>query len=359
MRKDEVLRMAARELSQKGASKGGKARASVLTSEERSDIARRAVNIRWARAKGAAAVEGQVSESLDQVEKTILAAPPDMPVSLFQGELTIGDVTFPCHVLGDGRRVIAQREVVRLLTGVAKGNLDRYLTTTKLSTYLNVDRIAKQTVRFAIPGTQFEATGYEGTLLIEICDAYLRAREDGVLTGQQNHLAKKAEIIIRACAKVGIIALIDEATGYQAVRQKNALQLKLQAFIADEMQDWARMFPDDFWHELARLEHVHYSPRSRPLRWGRYVMAFVYDAVDKDVGRELRKVNPNPHFRQNHHQWLKTFGRDRVRDHLNQVLGVMKTCHDMSDFNRKFGHVFKKNPLQLTFFDMVENFSSN
>ena len=77
-----------------------------------------------------------------------------------------------------------------------------------------------------------------------------------------------AEIIVRSfSAKVGIIALVDEATGYQKVREKRALQLKLQAFIAEEMQEWARMFPDEFWFELARLEGVHYSPRHRPLRW--------------------------------------------------------------------------------------------
>jgi hypothetical protein len=48
-----------------------------------------------------------------------------------------------------------------------------------------------------------------------------------------------AEIIVRACAKVGIIALVDEVTGYQQIRTKRALQLKLQAFIADDMQEWA------------------------------------------------------------------------------------------------------------------------
>jgi hypothetical protein len=65
----------------------------------------------------------------------------------------------------------------------------------------------------------------------------------------------------RACAKIGIIALADEATGFQQFRQKQALQLKLQAFIAEDLQEWARMFPDDFWYELARLEGVRYSPR--------------------------------------------------------------------------------------------------
>ena len=83
-------------------------------------------------------------------------------------------------------------------------------------------------------------------------------------------------------------------------------------------------------------------------------MAFVYDAIDKDVGRELRKKNPNPHFRHNHHQWMKEFGRQKVRDHINQVLGVMKLCQDMDDFNSKFSYVFRRDPMQLTFFDSLD-----
>ena len=51
------------------------------------------------------------------------------------------------------------------------------------------------------------------------------------------------------------------------------------------------MFPTEFWLELARLEGIRYSPRSRPLRWGKYIMAFVYDAVDSDVGNTLRELN--------------------------------------------------------------------
>src|SRR5260370_39277124 len=125
--------------------------------------------------------------------------------------------------------------------------------------------------------------------------------------------------------------MIDEATGYQQVRKKRALQIKLQAFIAEEMQDWARMFPPDFWFELARLEGIHYSPRNRPLRWGRYIMAFVYDAIDKDVGKELRKKNPNPHFKHNHHQWLKEFGRDKLIGQIQSVITILKLWNDMDD----------------------------
>lgn len=169
-------------------------------------------------------------------------------------------------------------------------------------------------------------------------------------TSQQN-LARQSEIVIRAAAKIGIIALIDEATGFQKYRAERDLQLKLQAFIADDLQEWAKMFPDEFWFELARLEGVRYSPRSRPLRWGRYIMMFVYDAVDKDVGKELRRKNPDPHFLQNHHQWLKKFGRGKVHDQIQRVVTIMKLCDDMDDFRAKFKKVFKKSQItaQLSF----------
>jgi hypothetical protein len=111
------------------------------------------------------------------------------------------------------------------------------------------------------------------------------------------------------------------------------------------------MFPQEFWFELARLEGIHYSPRSRPLRWGKYIMAFVYDAVDGDIGKELRKKNPDPHFKRNHHQWLKEFGRQKVHDQVERVITIMKLCDSMDEFRQKFARVFKKSALdsQMTF----------
>jgi hypothetical protein len=267
----------------------------------------------------------------------------------------MGTAEFSVYVLDNGKRVMAQREVVRVLTGRREsGKLASYLQPQALRPYIDSDAIANQTLQFSIPGTQYTGNGYEATLLLDICDAYLRAREDQVLLAPgQLDIAKQAEIITRACAKVGIIALIDEATGYEAFKRKRDLQLKLQAFIAEDLQEWALMFPPEFWFELARLEGVHYSPRSRPLRWGKYIMAFVYDAIDGngDVGKELRKKNPDPHFKQNHHQWLKEFGRQKVHDQIERVITIMKLCDDMDDFRQKFAKVFKKSALdpQMSF----------
>jgi hypothetical protein len=332
------------------AAKGGKARASVLTDDQRKAIARDAALVRWGnRTSDQKASKSPIQQSEATKEKPKSAEADGVPIALFPGKLAIGGTEFSVYVLDNGKRVMAQREVVRVLTGNVKGGLERYLQ--GLVPYIDPEEIIRQTIQFKIPGTQYKGTGYEATLLLDICDGYLRAREGKALASNQEDLAKQAEVIIRACAKVGIIALIDEATGYQAFRKKRELQLKLQAFIAEDLQDWALMFPHEFWFELARLEGIHYSPRSRPLRWGKYIMAFVYDAVDGDVGKELRKKNPDPHFKQNHHQWLKEFGKQKVHDQIERVITIMKLCDNMDDFKQKFSRVFKKTAVsdQLNF----------
>lgn len=338
---------AARRLSRAGASKGGRARASVLTPEQRSEQARRAVAARWAKA-GKAPTEAKPSTDEPESDRSTT-----LPRSAYRGRLALGSVEIECHVLDDGRRVLAQREVVRLLSGGRdSGTLQRYVDRHPT---LPQDFIGANTVQFEVPPNMMAATGFEGTALIELCDGYLEARERELLHPRQEKLAAAAEVIIRATAKVGIIALIDEATGYQEVRHKRALQIKLQAFIAEDLQEWAVRFPEEFFKELARLEGVHYSARHRPLRWGRYVMMFVYDTIDEDVGRELRKKNPNPRFLSNHHQWLKKHGVEKVQAQVAATIAIMKLCNDMPDFRRKFARVFAKTrQLELDDFDWLD-----
>lgn len=345
---DEERSEAARQLSKTGAPKGGRARASVLSPEERSDIARRAVRARWEKA---GKVYGDQPGSEHENRTAPPPSAPSVPYSMYQGTLFLGDVQIECHVLNDGRRVISQREVVRVLTGGRdSGTLGRYLA--RHPTY-DAASLDGRTISFRAPPNVM-ATGYEATLLIELCEAYLDARAQKKLHPSQQGLAAMAEIVVRASAKVGIIALVDEATGYQDVRKKNSLQIKLQAFIADDLQEWAKQFPDEFWFELARLEGVHYSPRHRPWRWGRYVMMFVYDTIDADVGRELRKRNPNPRFLSNHHQWLREFGRDKLQAQIHATIAIMKLCTDMDDFRRKFARVYAKTrQLELDDFDWL------
>jgi len=331
---------AAKRLSELGAAKGGTARANVLTPEYRREIAKKAIAARWKKAGKAVSVAKPADQEIPVVSEEI-------PYSMFQGKLPIGTLELECHVLNDMRRVFTQREIVRIISGGREsGNLQTYLDGNPL---FSKGFRAGSSFPFRIPRQPTVAAGWEATGLIEICEKYLEAKEKNLLKRNQFHLAIQAGVVMRACAKVGIIALIDEATGFQKFRKKRDLQIKLQAFIAEDMQEWARMFPDEFWLELARLEGIKYSPRSRPLRWGKYVMAFVYDAIDSDVGKKLREINPDPHHGKNHHQWLKEFGREQVHDQITKVVTIMKLCSDMPDFNHKFAKVFKKASPQLAF----------
>ena len=340
---------AASELSKRGAKKGGIARANTLTPEERREIARAAVRKRWERAgklKSPEPVDGEY-EDPDSSEPVAQEA----PYSLFAGKLELGDAVLECYVLSDLRRVVSQSQVVKALSGGRdSGNLGRYLRANPLYDGYSF----AGPIQFKIPGNPTLAKGMEASQFVELCDLYIEAAEQGLLRPNQLPLAKRSQAFVRACAKVGIIALVDEATGYQQVRAKRALQLKLQAFIADEIQEWARMFPESFWLQLARLEGINYSARSRPLRWGKYVMMFVYDAIDGDVGSELRKKNPNPRFLKNHHQWLKKFGRDKVHDQITAVVALMKSCNNMDEFRKTFAKVFRQSPSeQMTFDDLL------
>ena len=95
--------------------------------------------------------------------------------------------------------------------------------------------------------------GYEATILADICDAVLEARKQGKLTKRYERIAAQCEILVRGFARVGIIALVDEATGYQADRARDGLAKILEAFVAKELRKWVKTFPAEFYQELFRL----------------------------------------------------------------------------------------------------------
>lgn len=101
------------------------------------------------------------------------------PYSMFQGHLSIGELKLECHVLNTGQRVFTQRELVRAISGGrTSGDLKVYVERNK---FIDKDLFAAASVRFTIPKNPTPANGSEATLLIELCDAYLRARDAGTL----------------------------------------------------------------------------------------------------------------------------------------------------------------------------------
>jgi hypothetical protein len=126
---------------------------------------------------------------------------------------------------------------------------------------------------------------------------------------------------------VGFEALIDEATGYQFERAQDALQVKLAAFLEDEMRKWEKTFPDELWQEFARLTSWRGPLHQRPRYSGKLIMEMIYDKLDKDVADWLRENAPTPRHGQNYHQWLSgQYGLEKLVKHIWIIVGMAKAC---------------------------------
>jgi hypothetical protein len=300
------------------ASLGGKAAAAKMTKQERRERAQKAASSRWA---------GGLPQATHGSE--------DHP-------LRIGDIEIPCYVLEDGRRVLAQRGMVgglNMSQGTAGGTGDRlvsFIEGKAISPYIGKelhDLIANP-IRFRIPSGQTTAYGYEATVLADLCDAVLTARAAGVLQKQQSHIAIQCEILVRGFARVGIIALVDEATGYQDARARDALAKILEAFIAKELRPYVRTFEPDFYKAICELKGWEFKTSSRrPRALAQITNDLVYERLAPGVLDELKKKNPvvkDGRRKAKHFQWLtENKGHPELQKHLAKITGWAQMARAM------------------------------
>ena len=213
-------------------------------------------------------------------------------------------------------------------------------------------------IRFWRPGRGGRvAMGYEATILVSICDLILAARDQARLTENDKTLAKQCEILMRAFAKVGIIALVDEATGYQEVRARDDLQRLLEAYISKELLPWTRRFPPDFYEELFRLRNWQYKPVSvkRPRLVGKLTNEIVYERLPDGVLEELQRKNPvvrpGGGRRWHHHRFLtEDIGNPHLEKHLAVVTALMRASATWANFKRLLERAMpRKRIVQLEF----------
>ncbi|EHQ92113.1 P63C domain-containing protein [Desulfosporosinus youngiae] len=280
----------------------------------------------------------------------------------YKGDVVIGNIRIPCAVLDNGKRVLSETGITHAILGTASGasrrlkkehqeagaplpvfiapkNLkpfvDKALDVGSLDPILYLD--GKRTV-----------SGYDASILPTVCDIWLNAREANILQKQQLDKALKAEILMRGLAHTGIIALIDEATGYQEVREKDALQKLLAIYLTDERLKWAKMFPDEYYRQLFRLRKWNYDPLDthRPRLVGKLTNQLVYEKLPPGVLDELKKLNPVKNKQSGrreatHHQHLSTdIGQKDLRDHLMQLIAIMRISSSWEIFKKNFQKAF-------------------
>jgi hypothetical protein len=289
-----------------------------------------------------------------------------VPKATHWGELEIGGASIPCYVLDNGQRVFSLKGVVVGLIGTEGGQLAEYLKVRALRAFLPEDLTPAEDsgipalVRFDTGGENFTkfAVGFPVERFLDLCAAYSEALQQHTLaaaefelTSRQLEIASRATGFLRACAKTGIIALVDEATGYQYDRAQDALRLKYKLFLEEEMRKWEKTFPDQLWVEFGRLTKWQGPVHSRPKYWGRLVMELVYGYLDPDVARWLKENAPKPMHGQNYHQWLSSqYGLKRLIEHVWMLIGMATACASMQELRGRMAERFGRTPVQLTFY---------
>lgn len=339
-----VKNQAAVEMGRKGGTRGGAVRASRMTPEARAASAKLAAQRRWAKAPQALLAP--------EIESSVLEGDvmPPSPFAKHRGQMSLNDVPVDVYVLDTGTRVISLRAAVKVLTGIDGGILEDYIGVKALKDFVNSNLVLEETIDFYIPGTGFRGKGITAEQFEGILSGYVRALHAGALkTDRQKEIAVNCAILGTSFLKSGIVALIDEATGYQYERAEDALQVKLQAYIAEELRAWEPTFPDELWEQFGRLTNWKGSLHSRPKWWGHLVNELIYQALDPDVAEYLKKNKPKPYHGQNYHQWLsKDVGLKALIPHIYKIIGMAEGCRDMRELRDRVAAKYGRERVQLT-----------
>lgn len=308
----------------KGRAKGGIARAKKLPAERRSEIGRKGAEARKALAKLPRATHGST----------------DHP-------LVIGNIEIPAYVLEGEIRVLSQRGLqqgIGMSTGGdASGRGERRIVAFIRSLEqkgLNTNSLTarlENPIEFQPLGGGRSAYGYEATILADICDAVLAARNQKLLHQRQADIAAKCEILVRGFARVGILALVDEVTGFQRDRDRTNLAKILEAFVAKEIQPYVKTFPPEYYEELFRLYNLPYPPAGnkswRPQFFGHITNEVVYARLAPNLIPELKKIASKAERKAKLHQALNLeIGHPRLKEHLASVVAIEKLSNTPEEF---------------------------
>lgn len=224
----------------------------------------------------------------------------NLPKVSYAGKVNIGNKQLSCAVLDNGERILTNTAIFQAFDRPRKGkpseeyrlqNVPAFITANNLKPYIERE-LAEDDFSIQYLNRGRCLTGYKADILPRICDIYLSARDDNVLTENQKPLAEVSDILMRSLAKVGIVALIDEATGYQFERDAKALQELLSQYIAEEFLPWIKTFPDEFYIQMFRLRNWDYKGRLKTSYAGVLTNFLVYNRLPDGVLEELKRLNP-------------------------------------------------------------------
>lgn len=306
--------------------KGGLARAAAMSPQDRAESAKRAADARWAR---------------------------DLPRATHEGDANIGGVIIPAANLPDGRRLLSQGRFLQAIgrsrtpkagTGAhaTVDGLPFFLQAEALKSFIPNNLTVSTAPVFYLSKTGRKSVGYDALLLPNVVNVYLDFRTAQLADGkgipsQYAHIIAACDALSRGLQRIGIIGIIDEATGFQEVRDKQALQAILDQYLRKELATWAKRFPDEFYEHIFRLRNWTWKGRGTnpPQAVAGYTKDIVYARLAPGILDELEKKNPveSGSRKAKHHQWLTDdVGHPALTQHLYAVIRLMRGCSSWDEF---------------------------
>lgn len=281
-----------------------------------------------------------------------------LPRATHTGEIDLNGLKLKSYNLDTGERVLSRISFLKALgrTGKAKGGrkydmeskLPVFLTANNLNKYISSELIENSKPINFIDLNGVESIGYKAELLPSVCYVFMDAAEEDALKTTQMHILQQCKLLVRGFATVGIIALIDAATGFEKVRQKEALQEILDKYLSKQYATWAKFFPDEFYEEMFRLKGWTLDKKTMrmPGVVGRYTNDIVYDRLAPGILDELRLRNPvqdNGKRKSKHHSWLtEDTGYPALDKHFTGILALMRANNDWEHFKRSLERAYPR-----------------
>lgn len=231
------------------------------------------------------------------------------------------------------------------------GPLPLFVANKNIQPFVDDDlaKILRTPIWFRDRGGGTRQKGVDARIIPRICNVWLLARDAGVLEGnkRQEQVAVKADILMRGLAEVGIVALVDEATGYERDKKRDDLALILEKFVAKELRGWVRTFEYEFYELICdlRQEPIERAIK-RPAYFGHLTNDLVYRRLAPGVLQALRAKNPITESGRRKHKMFQYLtedvGHPKLKEHLTGVISSMRMAKALGASWDKFMEVLDK-----------------
>ncbi len=265
-----------------------------------------------------------------------------------------------CYVLDDGQRVLSLRGLAALFgyTGDwsrQRGGLQwpRFLRQKALWQRLRITLGAGCNLPFVFAvDDETQAIAFRADLLLDVCDAWLAAALAGELRPNQMPMADAARQISHAASRVGLEALIDEATGYQVEREAGSLQAAAIRFLVQARhRPWAKRFPDEFFTNLFKIYEIAGDALGpRPHYVAHLINFMIYERVQShDITPGFDEVNAAEGGRRprKNHQHMTREGLASLSLHIQIVTNMLGNAKSRYEFEETLRRTFPTDHEQL------------